>query len=84
VSLFGRWAPALIVGVLLAVGGGAREASADATPPQVKRLLKGGALHYLTKPLNVVEFFTVLDRLCFMRNGAQTRPASERILTEVN
>jgi len=58
--------------------------SADATPPQVKRLLKGGALHYLTKPLDVVEFFTVLDRLCFMRNGAQTQPASERILTEVN
>ena len=58
--------------------------SADATPPQVKRLLKGGAHHYLTKPLDVVEFFAVLDRVCFMRNGAQTERASERVLTEVN
>src|SRR5438270_11658416 len=35
--------------------------SADATPSQIKRLLKAGALSYLTKPLDVTEFFRVLD-----------------------
>jgi PAS domain S-box-containing protein len=35
--------------------------SADATPPQIERLLRAGARAYLTKPLNVREFLTVLD-----------------------
>lgn len=35
--------------------------SADATKRQVNRLLAAGASAYLTKPLDVVEFFRVLD-----------------------
>ena len=35
--------------------------SADATAPQIKRLLSAGARAYLTKPLDVVEFFRVID-----------------------
>ena len=35
--------------------------SADATAPQVKRLLSAGAHAYLTKPLDLAEFFRVLD-----------------------
>jgi PAS domain S-box-containing protein len=35
--------------------------SADATPPQIERLLRAGARTYLTKPLNVREFLKVLD-----------------------
>jgi CheY-like chemotaxis protein len=36
--------------------------SADATTQQIKRLTKAGSDTYLTKPLDVVEFFRVLDR----------------------
>jgi CheY-like chemotaxis protein len=35
--------------------------SADATAPQIKRLLSAGASAYLTKPLDIAEFFRVLD-----------------------
>jgi CheY-like chemotaxis protein/anti-sigma regulatory factor (Ser/Thr protein kinase) len=35
--------------------------SADATPPQVQRLLAGGAEGYLTKPLDVKQFFLILE-----------------------
>lgn len=35
--------------------------SADATPPQIKRLLSAGARAYLTKPIDIVEFFRVID-----------------------
>jgi PAS domain S-box-containing protein len=35
--------------------------SADATAPQIKRLLAAGARAYLTKPLDIPEFFRVLD-----------------------
>ncbi|MFL6519446.1 MAG: PAS domain S-box protein [Chthoniobacterales bacterium] len=35
--------------------------SADATPPQIKRLLSAGARAYLTKPLDIPEFFRVID-----------------------
>ena len=35
--------------------------SADATAPQIKRLLSAGARAYLTKPLDLTEFFRVLD-----------------------
>lgn len=35
--------------------------SADATVPQVKRLLSAGARAYLTKPLDIAEFFRVID-----------------------
>lgn len=35
--------------------------SADAMPQQLNRLLKGGAKKYLTKPLDVIEFLSVID-----------------------
>ena len=35
--------------------------SADATAPQIKRLLSAGARAYLTKPLDIAEFFRVVD-----------------------
>lgn len=35
--------------------------SADATAPQTKRLLSAGAHAYLTKPLDIPEFFRVID-----------------------
>jgi PAS domain S-box-containing protein len=35
--------------------------SADATAPQIKRLLSAGASAYLTKPLDIPEFFRVID-----------------------
>ncbi|HST31532.1 MAG TPA: PAS domain S-box protein [Chthoniobacterales bacterium] len=56
--------------------------SADATAPQVKRLLKLGAVRYLTKPLDVVEFFRVLDQTAASTNGA-TKSISLPELTEV-
>ena len=35
--------------------------SADATSPQIKRLLSAGARAYLTKPFDIPEFFRVID-----------------------
>ena len=35
--------------------------SADATKRQINRLMAAGAAHYLTKPLDITEFFGVLD-----------------------
>jgi PAS domain S-box-containing protein len=35
--------------------------SADATAPQIKRLLSSGASAYLTKPIDISEFFRVVD-----------------------
>jgi CheY-like chemotaxis protein len=35
--------------------------SADATAPQIKRLLSAGAHAYLTKPFDIAEFFRVID-----------------------
>jgi CheY-like chemotaxis protein len=35
--------------------------SADATSRQIERLMEAGARSYLTKPLNVDEFFEVLE-----------------------
>jgi len=37
--------------------------SADATSPQVKRLLSAGARAYLTKPIDIAEFFRVIDEV---------------------
>ena len=45
--------------------------SADATTSQIERLMKAGALNYLTKPLDVAEFFRVLDETV-AKNGAKT------------
>jgi len=35
--------------------------SADAMSGQIKKMLKSGALAYLTKPLDVIEFLRVID-----------------------
>ncbi|HEX4641120.1 MAG TPA: PAS domain S-box protein [Chthoniobacterales bacterium] len=37
--------------------------SADATAPQIKRLLSAGARAYLTKPIDITEFFRVVDEV---------------------
>jgi CheY-like chemotaxis protein len=37
--------------------------SADATPSQQERLLAAGAAAYLTKPIDIKEFFGMVDRL---------------------
>jgi PAS domain S-box-containing protein len=58
--------------------------SADATPSQIKRLMSGGATKYLTKPLDVIEFFKVLDRVT-ASNGSTRKiadAAEEITLTE--
>jgi two-component system, sensor histidine kinase and response regulator len=51
--------------------------SADATTPQIKRLMKAGAASYLTKPLDVSEFFRVLDQIAAATNGAN-KPSPPR------
>lgn len=43
--------------------------SADATPGQIKRLISAGARAYLTKPLDVEEFFRVTNELLESQNG---------------
>ena len=40
--------------------------SADAIPRQMNKLLKAGAKHYLTKPLNIIDFLKMIDE--FMIN----------------
>ena len=55
--------------------------SADATPSQIKRLIKAGALSYLTKPLDVTEFFSVLDNT-IVTNGPKASPTSNTELTK--
>jgi len=37
--------------------------SADATTPQIKRLISAGARSYLTKPIDITEFFRVVDEV---------------------
>jgi PAS domain S-box-containing protein len=37
--------------------------SADATPQQIERLLTAGARHYLTKPIDVKHFLSVVDEI---------------------
>jgi PAS domain S-box-containing protein len=39
--------------------------SADATAPQISRLISAGARAYLTKPLDIVEFFRVIDQALY-------------------
>jgi PAS domain S-box-containing protein len=43
--------------------------SADATSRQMDRLMSAGAMSYLTKPLNVAEFFRVLDTAAATNKG---------------
>jgi CheY-like chemotaxis protein len=47
--------------------------SADATARQIQRLMSAGARTYLTKPLDIREFFRVIDETMRERN---TRPES--------
>jgi CheY-like chemotaxis protein len=44
--------------------------SADATARQIERLMAAGARAYLTKPLDVTEFYRVLEEAIF-KNGAK-------------
>ena len=41
--------------------------SADATPRQIERLMSAGARAYLTKPLDVEEFFQVISETALPR-----------------
>ncbi|PYK31417.1 MAG: hypothetical protein DME57_03815 [Verrucomicrobia bacterium] len=52
--------------------------SADATSHQVKRLLKAGAVSYLTKPLDVPEFFRVLDGTTSANGNGQNDASRSR------
>ena len=51
--------------------------SADATPPQIERLLAAGAKAYLTKPLNVAEFLSTLDNAL-----QELKPSDEKLLRD--
>jgi two-component system sensor histidine kinase/response regulator len=56
--------------------------SADATTSQIKRLMKAGALSYLTKPLDVTEFFRVLDDTLVTNDTKASLPNSNGELTK--
>jgi CheY-like chemotaxis protein len=45
--------------------------SADATVNQIKRLMAAGAHTYLTKPIDVTEFFHVLEQTLSLTNGSK-------------
>jgi CheY-like chemotaxis protein/anti-sigma regulatory factor (Ser/Thr protein kinase) len=49
--------------------------SADATKRQIERLIAAGAASYLTKPLDVAEFFCVLEEMTISTNGTKSRTA---------
>ncbi|PQV62675.1 hypothetical protein B1R32_12524 [Abditibacterium utsteinense] len=53
--------------------------SADATPPQIQRLMDAGALTYLTKPLNVAEFLQILDQVLRAPEAHDTKLHDEGI-----
>ncbi len=44
--------------------------SADATPQQTQKALTSGALHYVTKPLDVGRFLKIIDDIL---EGVETR-----------
>ena len=52
--------------------------SADATPGVIRRLLAGGALAYLTKPLDLTEFGELLDSFPAPAQDHQARTAVQR------
>src|SRR5438105_3493484 len=56
--------------------------SADATTRQIKRLTKAGALNYLTKPLDVTEFFRVLDETIVTNGTKASLPNANGELTK--
>jgi PAS domain S-box-containing protein len=50
--------------------------SADATSPQIKRLLSAGARAYLTKPLDIAEFFRVIEDALTPAQAAKEQAAA--------
>jgi len=50
--------------------------SADATSPQIKRLLSAGARAYLTKPIDIAEFFRVIDEALIPGTTAKQEAAA--------
>jgi signal transduction histidine kinase/ActR/RegA family two-component response regulator len=52
--------------------------SADATPGVIRRLLAGGALAYLTKPLDLTEFGQMLDSFAAPAQDHQARTGMRR------
>jgi PAS domain S-box-containing protein len=50
--------------------------SADATTRQMERLIAAGATSYLTKPLDVAEFFRVLEETTTSRNSTKSFAAA--------
>jgi CheY-like chemotaxis protein len=52
--------------------------SADATPGVIRRLLAGGALAFLTKPLDLTEFGELLDSFPAPAQDHQVRTAAQR------
>jgi CheY-like chemotaxis protein len=58
--------------------------SADATPLQIKRLIKAGAASYLTKPLDVTEFLRVLDKTASTNGAKAVSLLSNGELTKVH
>jgi PAS domain S-box-containing protein len=49
--------------------------SADATAPQIKRLLSAGARAYLTKPIDITEFFRVVEEALALGTNAAAAAA---------
>jgi PAS domain S-box-containing protein len=50
--------------------------SADATAPQINRLLSAGARAYLTKPLDIAEFFRVIEESLYPAGPANEEAAA--------
>ena len=50
--------------------------SADATAPQINRLLSAGARAYLTKPLDLTEFFRVIDETLSLAEATNEQAAA--------
>jgi CheY-like chemotaxis protein len=46
--------------------------SADASPSQIQKLLDAGAQFYLTKPIDVSEFFHTIDQILVRKSSATT------------
>ncbi|PYL18137.1 MAG: hypothetical protein DME30_04305, partial [Verrucomicrobia bacterium] len=58
--------------------------SADATASQIDRLMKAGAMAYLTKPLDVVEFFRVVDQTTVTGGTTGTRQKHSAAVLAIN
>jgi CheY-like chemotaxis protein len=50
--------------------------SADATASQIKRLISAGARAYLTKPLDIAEFFRVIEEAIYPSDPANEEAAA--------